>query len=42
MCFGVWAEMENSSDNSNRPSWEEDANDAGYYYKDGKWYYQGH
>jgi ABC-type Fe3+-citrate transport system substrate-binding protein len=30
-----------SSSSSSSKSWEKDANKAGYYKKNGKWYYQG-
>lgn len=30
-----------SSSGSSSKSWEKDANSAGYYKKNGKWYYQG-
>ncbi|MCD7725331.1 MAG: hypothetical protein LUI12_07240 [Clostridiales bacterium] len=38
-CIGV--SSNSSSSSSSSKNWEEDANDAGYYKKNGKWYYQG-
>ena len=41
-CF-IWGLFFNSASysSSSSDSWKNDANDAGYYEKNGKWYYQG-
>ncbi|MCD7881566.1 MAG: hypothetical protein LUG47_07900 [Clostridiales bacterium] len=39
--YFIWGIFFNSASYSSSDSWKNDANDAGYYEKNGEWYYQG-